>query len=130
MYGVLSYLVTQRTCEIGIRRALRVRISQVMALILRRSALLIGARVTVGLLGVLGLTRQLEGATVRGHSAGSRHVCRRYAAIRRLIGVIPAGPPGIGSGPDARKSGTTESRASSDFVSVPGRGGHSVDRRA
>ena len=49
IYGVMGYLVTQRTQEIGIRMALGARPRQVLGMVLSRAALLMTAGVAVGL---------------------------------------------------------------------------------
>jgi predicted permease len=59
VYGVVSYLVSQRTREIGIRVALGARPAQVTALIVARSLLPIGIGVLGGLAGALAATRAM-----------------------------------------------------------------------
>jgi predicted permease len=61
IYGVLAYVVEQRTKEIGIRMALGAEQSAVLRLVLRRGAVMVTIGVTSGLCGALGLTRYLEG---------------------------------------------------------------------
>lgn len=67
LYGVLSFGVTQRSREIGIRLALGARPSQVIWSVLRRGALLSGAGIAVGLALAVALSRVL-GALLVGVS--------------------------------------------------------------
>ncbi len=60
IYGVISYSVTQRTNEFGIRVALGAQTRDVLALVLRQSMLLILAGTVIGLAASFGLTRLLS----------------------------------------------------------------------
>ena len=60
IYGVVSYSVTQRTQEIGIRAALGANSRNIMGLILRSGMAPVVLGLAVGLAGVLGLTRLLS----------------------------------------------------------------------
>jgi ABC-type antimicrobial peptide transport system permease subunit len=57
IYGVVSYVVGQRTNEIGIRMALGARQGDILLLILGRGGKLVGLGVAIGLAASLGLTR-------------------------------------------------------------------------
>jgi len=61
LYGVLSYLVTQRTQEIGVRIALGAEASQVRSMVVKQGTRLAVVGIVVGLLGAAGLTRLLQG---------------------------------------------------------------------
>jgi predicted permease len=60
LYGVISYGVTQRTREIGVRMALGAKTADVSRIFLRHAALLSGIGIAVGLAGAFGLTRLMS----------------------------------------------------------------------
>jgi predicted permease len=60
VYGVMAYAVTQRWREIGVRVTLGARRVDVVALVLRQSAIMTGLGTLVGLAGALAITRSMQ----------------------------------------------------------------------
>ena len=65
MYGIISYGVTQRVQEIGIRIALGAQRRDVLTMVMRHAAVLAGLGLVLGLVGALALTRLLTGLLFR-----------------------------------------------------------------
>ena len=59
IYGIVSYAVTQRTQEIGIRMAVGARGADILGLILKHGVVLVFSGVVIGIAGALALTRFL-----------------------------------------------------------------------
>ncbi len=60
VFGVMSYLVTRRTREIGIRMAMGARPSDVLQMVIGESCVLIGLGTVAGLVGAVALTRYAQ----------------------------------------------------------------------
>ena len=61
IYGVMSYNVSQRTQELGVRVALGAAAGKIMLLVVSRGLALAGVGVAIGLAGAYGTTRFLSG---------------------------------------------------------------------
>ena len=61
LYGVMAYVVAQRTHEIGVRMSLGASAVNVIGMVLRSALALTGAGVAAGLAGAIAITRFLEG---------------------------------------------------------------------
>jgi ABC-type antimicrobial peptide transport system permease subunit len=60
LYGVMAYIVTQRTHEIGIRVALGARQSSILRLVMRDVAVLLVSGIAAGTLGAAWVTRFIQ----------------------------------------------------------------------
>jgi ABC-type antimicrobial peptide transport system permease subunit len=71
LYGVIGYVVTQRTKEIGVRIALGAMPANVGTMVLRQGMVLAGVGIIVGLIGAATLSRLMESILfeVRSHDA-------------------------------------------------------------
>jgi putative ABC transport system permease protein len=87
VYGVMSYLVTLRTSEIGIRLALGAQRGQVVGLILREGVVLGSIGVALGVAGALGLSRYLSALL---YGVGTRDVETFGVAALALFGAVLA----------------------------------------
>ena len=93
IYGVLAYLVSQRTKEIGIRMALGAQQTSVLVLVLRRGVAIVAIGVTAGVLGALGFTRYLTSmlyGITPFDAATYAVVGAAFAAVALLASYLPA----------------------------------------
>jgi predicted permease len=101
VYGVLSYLVTQRTREIGIRMALGASIAGVVRMVLRQSLAFAVLGSAIGVTLALGASRLLasgipmvDAFDVTGYASGvlvilAASIAASYAPARRAARVDP-----------------------------------------
>jgi len=84
IYGVLAYLVTQRTKEIGIRIALGGSARNIFEMVLREGLLLVACGFALGFAGAYGLRRSLE-SQLFGISVGDPTV---VAAVSLILAAV------------------------------------------
>jgi putative ABC transport system permease protein len=102
IYGLLAYGVAQRSNEIGIRVALGGRPRDILWLVLRQAAILVGAGLAAGLVASFAMTRLLsgllvgvgprDGATLAGAAAviAAAALLAAFLPARRAVRVDPA----------------------------------------
>jgi putative ABC transport system permease protein len=61
LYGVMAYVVTLRTHEIGIRMALGAQQASILRLVVRDAAIVLVVGIAAGLLGSIWITRLVKG---------------------------------------------------------------------
>ncbi len=101
IYGVTSYIVSQRTREMGVRMALGAQVRDISRLVLRQGLVLAGVGVVIGVVAAFGLTRlmaallygvsPMDPVTLIAVSAGVASVAlvASYVPARRAAGVNP-----------------------------------------
>jgi ABC-type antimicrobial peptide transport system permease subunit len=93
IYGVISYVVAQRTREIGVRMALGARRADVSRMVLRHGGIVTAVGVAVGLVAAIALTR-LMASLLYGVSAvdATTYVLAALvvSAVSLLASYIPA----------------------------------------
>ena len=92
IYGVLAYLVTQRTKEIGIRIALGGSARSIFELVLREGLLLIGSGFALGVAGAAVLRKSLE-SQLFGVSATDPLVLFGVSAMLALVAIAACALP-------------------------------------
>lgn len=84
IYGLLSYSVTERTREIGVRVALGAQPSQIIGLIVGRGARLVAAGTVTGIAGALALSSLLKGLLF---GIGPRDIAT-YVAVPAVLAIV------------------------------------------
>jgi putative ABC transport system permease protein len=92
LYGVMSYLVAQRTREIGVRMALGATRSSVLQLVLRQAGAMAVAGIAIGLVGALALTRFLA-TLLFGVTARDPFVYVSVTALLVVVALLAAAIP-------------------------------------
>jgi putative ABC transport system permease protein len=93
VYGVVSYSVSERTNEIGIRVALGAASRDVVRLVLQEALILAGIAVVLGLAGSLALSRVLETLLFEvtpTDPATLASVCGAILIVSALAAILPA----------------------------------------
>jgi putative ABC transport system permease protein len=83
IYGVMSYLVSQRTREFGIRLALGAGSGQILRVVMRQGAMLVAAGLVIGTAAAFGLARWIEALLFQVSTTDAS----AFAAIA-LMGVV------------------------------------------
>ena len=93
IYGVMSYSVTQRAHEIGIRMALGAARQRVLGMVMRQGLALVGLGVAIGVLGAFGLTRLIASQLYGVHPTDPTTfvvVAVTLAGVAALATFVPA----------------------------------------
>jgi predicted permease len=93
LYGVMAYMVTRRSREIGIRMALGAMRGNVVWLVMREVLVLVGIGVAVGLPAAFGLTRLVESQLygVKANDPAAMALATMLLVVVALLaGYIPA----------------------------------------
>jgi predicted permease len=92
LYGVMAYLVTQRTREIGVRMALGASRKQVLALVLREAGSMTLLGIGIGVAGALALTRFMA-TMLFGISAANPLVYLSMSLLLALVALLAVAVP-------------------------------------
>ena len=116
IYGVVSYAISQRRREIGIRLALGAAHGEVRRMFVRLALVLVAIGVAIGLAASAGLTRLMQSQLFGVSAARSRDA--RGGGARALRGRGPGQLPVRAEGVRARPGGGA-ARGVTDLLCVP-----------
>jgi putative ABC transport system permease protein len=91
IYGLLAYMVTQRTGDIGVRMALGAEPGSILAMVLRSGMTLVGIGLGIGIVGAFAVTRLLDSLLFGVAPTDAL----TFAAVVALLGVIASVACGI-----------------------------------
>ena len=94
IYGVISYSVSQRTAELGIRMAIGADSGDVLKLVMTQGAKLAGWGVGVGLLGAAALSRVMA-SQLYGVSARDPFIFFGVAIVLGLVALVATYLPAV-----------------------------------
>jgi putative ABC transport system permease protein len=92
LYGVMAYLVAQRTREIGVRMALGATRSQVLTLMFRQAGTMTGLGIGLGVAGALLLTRSMS-SLLFGVGAADPLVYIGVSALLAVVALVAVAVP-------------------------------------
>jgi putative ABC transport system permease protein len=92
LYGVMAYLVAQRTREIGVRMALGATRRQVLAMLFRQAAIMTAIGIGLGIAGALLLTRSMR-SLLFGVSTADPLVYCGVSALLAAVAIVAVAVP-------------------------------------
>ena len=92
LYGVMAYVVAQRTREIGVRMALGATRQQVAAMMFRQAGAMTGVGIGLGVGGALLLTRSMR-SLLFGVSAADPMVYLGVSALMAAVAIVAVAVP-------------------------------------
>jgi putative ABC transport system permease protein len=93
LYGVMSYIVAQRTREIGVRMALGASQAQVVGMVMRQAGTMMAGGIAIGIAGALAVTRWTA-SLLFGVSAADPTI---YAVASLLLALVALGAAAVPS---------------------------------
>jgi predicted permease len=87
IYGVLAYMVEQRTQEIGVRMALGAQVREVLGMVLAQGAWLVGTGLVLGVAGALAL-RRVMASVLFGVTATDPAIFALVLVVLSVVGFL------------------------------------------